>query len=46
MILAENVLLLKAEDAVEVDTTGQTIQEVVNRIISLIPKQFDTNNDN
>ncbi|WP_341877496.1 (d)CMP kinase [Defluviitalea saccharophila] len=38
--------LKKAEDAVEVDTTGQTIQEVVNRIISLIPKQFDTNNDN
>ncbi|NLK97579.1 MAG: (d)CMP kinase [Epulopiscium sp.] len=38
--------LRKAEDAIEVDTTGKTIQEVVDRIISLIPKQFDTNNDN
>jgi len=38
--------LKKAEDAIEVDTTGKTIQEVVDRIISLIPKQFDTNNDN
>ncbi|HHW67865.1 (d)CMP kinase [Defluviitalea raffinosedens] len=37
--------LRKAEDAVEVDTTGKTIQEVVDQIISLIPKQYDINND-
>ncbi|NLM12357.1 MAG: (d)CMP kinase [Epulopiscium sp.] len=38
--------LRKAEDAIEIDTTGKTIEEVVNIIISLIPKQFDSINNN
>lgn len=32
--------LIRAEDAIEVDTTGISISEVVNKVIALIPKKI------